>query len=256
MMSDLRAPSWRAVKNRGKYRPNRPAALTARPQPARPVGKRRGDLCLRVGTLCGKVSRMEQHVAAEHLQVIRTLMERSAVYRRTLGPIMVFVGAVGSGAALGGIALGIEGLRAFCAWWLVAALVAIAGAFAIARRQALEDGERFWSPPALRVTQALLPPLAAGLFLSLALIVFAPGDVRWLFVLGTALFYGCAVPRGTNLFGWLIIVLAAASLFTRLVFAPGAAAAVDHALMGGFFGGAHLAYGAYLFMTEPRKTPA
>jgi len=56
--------------------------------------------------------------------------------------------------------------------------------------------------------------------------------------------------------GWLIIVLAAAVLFTRLVFAPGATAPVDHALMGGFFGAAHLAYGAYLFMTEPRKTPA
>ena len=75
---------------------------------------------------------MEQHVAAEHLQVIRTLMERSALYRRTLGPIMVYVGAVGTAAALGGIALGIEALPAFGAWWLVAALVAIAGAFLIA----------------------------------------------------------------------------------------------------------------------------
>jgi len=177
--------------------------------------------------------------------------------------ILVYVGVVGAGAALGGIALGIESLRAFCAWWLVAALVAIAGAFAIARRQALKDGERFWSPPALRVTQALLPPLAAGLVFSLALVVFAPGHLRWLFVLANALFYGCAVhaagffmPRGTKLFGWLIIVLAGAVLLARLAFAPGAAAPVDHALMGGFFGGAHLAYGAYLFMTEPRKTPA
>jgi len=206
---------------------------------------------------------MDQHVAAEHLQVIRTLMERSALYRRTLGPIMVCVGAVGSGAALGGIAFGIEALRAFCAWWLLAALVAVAGAFAIARRQALEDGERFWSPPALRVTQALLPPLSAGLILSLVLVVSAPDHLRWLFVLGNALFYGCAVhaagffmPRGMKLFGWLIIVLAGAVLFARLVFAPGASALVDHALMGGFFGVAHLAYGAYLFMTEPGKTPA
>ena len=164
-------------------------------------------------TLCGKVNRMEQHVAAEHLQVIRTLMERSALYRRTLGPIMVYVGAVGTAAALGGIALGIEALPAFGVWWLVAALAAVAGAFAIARRQSLEDGERFWSPPTLRVTQALLPPLAAGLLLSLALIVSAPGPLRWLFVLGNALFYGCAVhaagfftPRGMKLFGWLIIV--------------------------------------------------
>jgi len=206
---------------------------------------------------------MDQHVAAEHLQVIRTLMERSAVYRRTLGPIMVSVGAVGSGAAIGGIALGIEAFRAFCAWWLLAALVAVAGAFAIARRQSLEDGERFWSPPTLRVTQALLPPLAAGLILSLVLAVSGPAHLRWLFVLGNALFYGCAVhaagffmPRGMKLFGWLTITLAGAALFVRLVFAPGASALADHAMMGGFFGVAHLAYGAYLFVTEPRKTPA
>ena len=213
--------------------------------------------------LYGKVIRMEQHVAAEHLQVIRTLMERSALYRRTLGPIVVAGGAAGGGAARGGIALGIEAIRPFCIWWLAAALVAVAGAFVLARRQALQDGEPFWSPPTLRVTQALLPPLVAGLLLSLALIVFAPSDQRWLFVLGNALFYGCAVhaaglfmPRGMKLFGWLVIVLAGAVLFTRPVFAPGATAIVDHALMGGFFGAAHLAYGAYLFLTEPRKTPA
>jgi hypothetical protein len=206
---------------------------------------------------------MDQHVAAEHLQVIRTLMERSALYRRTLGPIMVCVGAVGSGAAIGGVALGVEAFRAFCMWWLLAALVAVAGAFAIARRQSLHDGERFWSPPTVRVTQALLPPLSAGLILSLVLVVSAPVHLRWLFVLGNALFYGCAVhaagffmPRGMKLFGWLIIGLAGAVLFARLAFAPGATALVDHALMGGFFGVAHLAYGAYLFMTEPRKTPA
>ena len=206
---------------------------------------------------------MEQHAAAEHLQVIRTLMERSALYRRTLGPVMVYVGAVGSATALGGIALGIDALRAFCVWWLVAALVAIGGAFAIARRQALEDGEPFWSAPALRVTQALVPPLAAGVLLSVALAVAAPGHLRWLFVAGNALFYGCAVhaagffmPRGMKLFGWLIILLAGAVLFLRLVLAPDATAPVDHALMGGFFGGAHLAYGAYLFTTEPRKNPA
>ena len=35
---------------------------------------------------------MEQHVAAEHLEIIRTLMERSALYRRTLAPIMLSVG--------------------------------------------------------------------------------------------------------------------------------------------------------------------
>ena len=206
---------------------------------------------------------MEQNVATEHLQVIRTLMERSAVYRRTLAPIMLYVGSVGVLASLGGLAFGIEAFRAFCAWWLGAALVALAGAFLIARRQALADGEPFWSPPTLRVTQAMVPPLAAGLLLSLALVVLAPGHPRWLFVLANALFYGCAVhaagffmPRGMKLFGWLIIVLAGVALFARPGVAAAAAAGLDHALMGGFFGLLHLAYGVYLYATEPRKTAA
>ncbi len=216
---------------------------------------------------------MEQHVAAEHLQVIRTLMERSALYRRTLAPVMLYLGSVGCVAGLGGIALATppvatppgrsDALAGFCAWWLAAALVAVAGAFAIARRQAVQDGEPFWSPPALRVTQALAPPLAAGLLFSVALIAFAPGELRWLFVLGNALFYGCAVhaagffmPRGMKLFGWLIIALAGGLLFLRPGMAAYGDARLDHALMGAVFGLAHLAYGIYLYSTERRKTTA
>jgi hypothetical protein len=206
---------------------------------------------------------MKQHVAAEHLQVIRTLMERSALYRRTLAPIMLGVGSVGCAAALGGSALGIDRLRWFCAWWLGAAVVAIAGAFVIARRQAMQDGEPFWSLPALRVTQALVPPLAAGLLFSLALIAFAPADLRWPFVLANAMFYGCAVhaagffmPRGMTLFAWLIIAFAGVLLFVRPGLVPGMGARLDHALMGGVFGLAHLAYGVYLYVTDPRKTTA
>lgn len=206
---------------------------------------------------------MEQHVAAEHLQVIRTLMERSALYRRALAPIMLYVGSVGGGAALGGIALGIDRLRWFCAWWLGAAVVASAGAFVIARRQAMQDGEPFWSPPALRVTEALVPPLAAGLLFSLALTAFAPADLRWPFVLANALFYGCAVhaagffmPRGMKLFGWLIIASGGVLLFVRPGMVPGMGARLDHALMGAVFGLAHLAYGVYLYVTDPRKTTA
>ncbi len=206
---------------------------------------------------------MEQNAAAEHLQIIRTLMERSALYRRTLAPIMLYAGSVGVLASLGGIAFRIDAFRAFCAWWLAAALVALAGAFVIARRQALHDGEPFWSPPALRVTQAIVPPLAAGLLLSLASIVFDFGQLRWLFVLSNALFYGCAVhaagffmPRGMKLFGWLTIALAGTVLFALPVVEAAPTPRVDHALMGGFFGLLHLAYGAYLYVTEARKTAA
>jgi len=207
---------------------------------------------------------MEHDTAAEHLQVIRTLMERSALYRRTLAPIMLYVGSVGSLASAGGIALGIEGLRPFGAWWLCAALVALAGAFVIARRQALREGEPFWSPPTLRVTQAMIPPLAAGLILSVATMAATDmGEFRLLLIFPDALIYGCAVhaagffmPRGMKLFGWLIIVLTGAALLLLVWLEPAADHRLDHAFMGALFGLLHLAYGVYLYVTEARKGQA
>ena len=44
---------------------------------------------------------MNDDWAAEHLQTIRTLMERAALYRRALAPIATYAGAMG---ILGGIA--------------------------------------------------------------------------------------------------------------------------------------------------------
>ena len=206
---------------------------------------------------------METNQAAENLQVIRTLMERSAVYRRTLAPIMFCVGTLGVLASLGGIVFKVETMRLFCAWWLVTALVAVAGAFLIARRQALKDSEPFWSPPTRRVTQALVPPLAAGLLFSIVLMVFNPGQLRWLFVFPNAMFYGCAVhaagffmPRGIKLFGWAIILLAGLALPVIPMFESDPNPRLDHALMGFFFGVLHLAYGIYLYFTEQRKNEA
>lgn len=206
---------------------------------------------------------METNQAAENLQVIRTLMERSALYRRTLAPIMLYVGTLGVAASLGGIVFQIEVMRGFCAWWLVTALVAVAGAFFIARRQALKDSEPFWSPPTRRVTQALAPALTAGLLFSIVLMVFNPGHLRWLFIFPNATFYGCAVhaagffmPRGMKVFGWAIILLAGLTLPVIPMFESDPNPRLDHALMGGFFGVLHLAYGIYLYFTEQRKNEA
>src|SRR5690349_17919897 len=109
---------------------------------------------------------METNWAAEHLQVIRTLMERSAVYRRALAPVMTFNGAVGSAAATAGAAAKIESPRSFILFWACVGAVAVAGSFLLVRRQALKESEPFWSPPTRRVTQAMLPPLIAGFIIS------------------------------------------------------------------------------------------
>jgi hypothetical protein len=204
---------------------------------------------------------MEINSASENLHVIRTLMERTALYRRTLAPIMLFVGTLGVVVAAMGIALGIEPLPQFAALWLGTAVLAVAGAFFIARLQALKDKESFWSAPTRRVAQALALPLAAGLVLSI-LIASGPGiGVRWVFILPNVLFYACAVfsagffmPRGIQKFAWIILVCAIACLFIVPVTDPNPK--VDHALMGFFFGVLHLAYGIYLRVTEQRKTAA
>jgi hypothetical protein len=208
-------------------------------------------------------SGMEANQVTEHLQVIRTLMERSALYRRALAPVMLFVGLLGLAATVAGIALHLDTLPVFGGLWLGTACLALAGAFVIARRQALKEREPFWSPPTRRVAQALLPPLTAGLLFSIIVMVFNPGHTRWLFIFPNILFYGCAVhaagffmPRGMKWFAWLIIVLGSATLLAFPLVLTDPNPTRDHLLMGFFFGALHLAYGAYLYLTEKGKNAA
>src|SRR5208337_1910223 len=112
---------------------------------------------------------MESNWAAEHLQVIRTLMERSALYRRALAPIMIFNGVVGLVAAALGWVLKVGSPHAFILFWAGVSVVALTGSFLLVRRQAIKEAEPFWSPPTRRVTQAFLPPLVAGLLISAVL---------------------------------------------------------------------------------------
>src|SRR5258708_7706197 len=107
---------------------------------------------------------MEHNWAAENLQTIRTLMERSAIYRRALAPISTFVGATGILATFASWQFKVDSARSFAAFWMAVSLVALVGAFLLARRQALKDREVFWSPPTRRVAQAMLPALSVGFF--------------------------------------------------------------------------------------------
>ena len=207
---------------------------------------------------------MNPNWAEENLQTIRTLMERSALYRRALAPIMLFAGALGVIAAALGLIFHLDSTREFGVLWLSAAVFVIAGAFFIARRQALKDKENFWSPPTRRVAQALLPPLTAGMCVSLVVVYLVNGDAgsgfNLLLTLVWLLFYGCALhaagffmPRGMKWFGWIYIGSACAFLFFLAVVQPKIEINAQW-LMGFFFGMLHLACGAYLYLTE-KKNP-
>ena len=180
---------------------------------------------------------------------------------------MIFNGVVGLAAAALGWTLRVGSPQAFILFWAGVGVVALAGSFLLVRRQALKESEPFWSPPTRRVTQALLPPLIAGLMISgvvLARTGLAAGQhgdltgIVWL-PLMWVVFYGCAfhaagffMPRGMRLFGWAFII-GGCGLFA--VGVPEWARPLDyaHGIMGCFFGGLHLAYGVYLYFTEHRR---
>jgi hypothetical protein len=207
---------------------------------------------------------MNPNLAEENLQTIRLLMERSALYRRALAPIMLLAGVMGLLAAGIGSLMHIDSTRAFGVFWLATATIVVTGAFLIARRQALKDSENFWSPPTRRVAQALSLPLSAGLVLGV-LFTFAPAnpgiDFTLLLPFLWALLYGCAlhsagafILRGIRWFGWIYLIFASSTLGFVLFVNPNIEIS-DNCLMGIFFGGLHLAYGVYLYFTE-KKNPA
>ena len=200
---------------------------------------------------------MEQNWAAEHLQVIRTLMERSAVYRRALAPLMTFAGILGMLAAWVGSSRHYDSPRNFVLFWGTVSIAALCGTFVLVRRQALRAGEPLWSPPTRRVSQALLPCMFLGA-VAAGFVWFQGGadllPAIWIVLYGCALHAaGFFMPRGMRLFGWCFVLAGAAMLFLNALgkfdFSP-------HWIMGFFFGFLHLAYGTYLYFTEQRRNPA
>ncbi len=158
--------------------------------------------------------RMQQDWASENLHVIRTLMERSAVYRRALAPLMGAVGLTGVAAAVAAALWKVQTPRGFASFWMGVAAICLVEAFLLIRRQALKEDEVFWSPPTRRVVQALFPAFFAGVMAGLIFLWLEPGGslAVWLLVPGWMTLYGCALhaagffmPRGFKLFGWAFV---------------------------------------------------
>jgi len=221
---------------------------------------------------------MESSRAAEHLQVIRTLMERSALYRRALAPVMILAGVLGLAAAVVGRGLSLSDPVRFVGYWYGVGVVSLLGAFLLVRRQAWQHAEPFWSPPTRRVALAMLPPLTVGFLLGVALVAATslrsrenPSQAAVLsgaFVLvglplAWVILYGCALhasgffmTRGMRLFGWVIVLGGCigllASPWLDASAPPDRLLNLSYGIMGVCFGGLHLAYGVYLYFTEPR----
>jgi hypothetical protein len=189
-------------------------------------------------------------------------MERSAVYRRALAPIMIYNGVLGILGGVVGWSVKIESNQGFIGYWAGVGLAALAGSFVLVRRQALKESEPFWSPPTRRVAQALMPALFVGSIAGLLVLV----SPTWDFLQARALpsfwmlLYGCALTsagffmhRGIKLLGWLFILCGSALMATRCQTTGALSSLNGHCVMGCVFGGLHLAYGIYLYFTEQRR---
>ena len=212
-----------------------------------------------------KVCVMQSNWASENLQVIRTLMERSALYRRAMAPIMLTVGVIGSLAGCIAVILKGASVSDFILFWLATGIVALGTSFLLVRRQALKDSEPFWSPPTRRVALALAPPLATGFLLAcLVLIASSPGR-RWPMEPSALpglwmILYGCAIysagffmARGIRLLGAIFLLCGVISIFLRSGELNVPSIMAGNISMAATFGGLHIAYGMYLYFTEKKS---
>ena len=202
---------------------------------------------------------MDPQWAGEHLQVIRTLMERSALYRRALAPVATWTGITGIAASIVPCFVTIHEHLAFVSFWGAVSLVALFLSLWLIRRQAMKEKEPIWSPPTRRVAEALVPGLIVGLIIGGAYAFYPHPPPLYTLPPVWMMLYGCAlsaagffVQRGIKAFGYLFIFLGLSGLLGVGKIAALQTAEAAHWMMGGFFGVLHLLYGLYLYITERR----
>lgn len=189
-------------------------------------------------------------------------MERSALYRRAVAPLHLLAGGVGIAAAGSAAALGLDSPRSAVFFWLFTGLVVGSCALAVVRRQALSEGEPFWTPPARRVFQAVFPGFAAGALLAVPTLADRPmgqnlADLipaAWMILYGISMHAsGFFLPHGPRRLAW-IFLLAGLGLGLAQGFSIWTPRPVDfHWSMGATFGLFHLLSGLGLNLAERQR---
>ena len=175
--------------------------------------------------------------AADNLRFIRETMERSGSFTAVPGWGGVAMGAVALGAAA--LASRAASQTEWLGTWLVALFVAVGAGGAAMAQKARRSGVPLFHGPGRRFLLTLLPPLAAGALVTLALERAGRAELLpgcWLLLYGTAVVTGGAFSiRVVPAMGALFMLLGGVALFS-----PGA---WGNALLAAGFGGLHVAFG-------------
>jgi hypothetical protein len=175
--------------------------------------------------------------AAEHLRYIREMMERSGAFTAVPGWGIVMMGATAVGAA---VAAGLQPtVRAWLVVWLIEAVLAVGIGSVALYRKMQRGGVSISSGPGKKYLLSLLPPILAGVLLTIGawqygVMGLLPG--LWLLLYGAGTITGGTFSvRAVPLMGVGFMVLGTLALFVPFGW--------SNVLMGAGFGGLHIVFG-------------
>ncbi|NIP98786.1 MAG: hypothetical protein GWO24_37440 [Akkermansiaceae bacterium] len=170
----------------------------------------------------------EREQAANHLKVIRSLMERATVYRAISWPTALFGGSLAvilsallffrEQVVISGAAVSAEKLISEEAWvlcWVVALVVTSSFNAFLVSRKSKREGRPFFSPGLKMALRAAIPPMLAGGVMGTGLTLSgtaAVGAAVWVICYGLALLAtrGFA-PKSIPLLGWAFLLMGTGS---------------------------------------------
>jgi hypothetical protein len=193
---------------------------------------------------------MDARKAAENLEVIRTLMERTTQYQLLTAKAGLVAGTLAGAGALAFLVLDPANPREFGAVWCLVFLGSCLASSLGTMLRGRERGERVWSRQARAVVLALAPSLYAALALSIfffsqGLHLWLPGV--WMLCYGQgALATSAYAPRSIRSLGCFVLGGGAITLLLGPTVAIPA--------MGIIFGMGHIVLGSVLLAAERRET--
>jgi hypothetical protein len=193
---------------------------------------------------------MDARKAAENLEVIRTLMERTTQYQLLTAKAGLVAGTLAGAGALAFLVLDPANPKEFGAVWCLVFLGSSLASSLGTMVRGRERGERVWSRQARAVVLALAPSLYAALALSIfffsqGLHLWLPGV--WMLCYGQgALATSAYAPRSIRSLGCFVLGGGAITLLLGPTVAIPA--------MGIIFGLGHIVLGSVLLAAERRET--
>lgn len=190
---------------------------------------------------------MQQTELLEQVSTIKSVLDKSALYRRSLFPPFLVCGLMGVGGAFAAHLLKISSPNEVLLFWMLIAGITVILTLIQLSRQCKNEESNFLEGPLRRIFMSSLPPLTVGAMGGVYALMYFPDSalVSGQVVIGWLALYGITLTsisvilaRGIQGFGWLFI---ASALLAAFIFELDMAnTALQNIVMGVGFGLMHL----------------